>query len=100
MLKTNDISKLPLSGVRIIEWAIKAAGPAATKFLADMGAEVIKVEIPAGGDPNRDSGSMFNLPHGVPYNFENFNRNKKSIAVDLTKEEGKQIIYSLVATVD
>ncbi len=93
--------RLPLGGVRIVDCTIRHAGPATTQLLADMGAEVIKVEAPAGGDPSRgptrDAGTWMTLPHGLPYHFEVLNRGKKSIVVDLTKEEGKQIVYSLVA---
>ncbi len=91
----------PLSGVRVIECATALAGPAATQLLADIGAEVIKVESPRGGETGRgqvnDAGKHFDLANGLPYHFENNNRNKKSIVVDLTREEGRQLIYSLVA---
>ena len=96
--------ELPLSGVRILDWTIRQAGPSATQYLADMGAEVIKVELPTGGDPHRaannDIGRGLMLANGVRYDFENRNRNKKSVAIDLSKEEGKQIIYALVAKAD
>ncbi len=94
--------RLPLGGIRIVDCTMAMAGPAATQLLADMGAEVIKVEAAAaGGDSSRgrtrDAGKWMTLPHGLPYTFEVLNRDKKSIVVDLTKEEGKQIVYSLVA---
>lgn len=103
-MEAGNSSKLPLSGVRIVDWTIRQTGPSATQLLADMGAEVIKVESPMGGDSSRgatrDAGKWLELPHGLPYGFEILNRDKKSIAVDLTKEEGRQIIYSLVAKSD
>ncbi len=99
-----DNATLPLKGVQIIDWTVFQTGPSATQLLADMGADVIKVESPKGGDlargGTRDAGKWLGLPHGLPYGFENLNRNKKSVAVDLTKEEGRQIIYSLVAKSD
>ncbi len=102
-MEANNKS-LPLNGIRIVDWTIRQSGPSATQLLADMGAEVIKVESPKGGDSHRgatrDAGKWLELPHGLPYGFETLNRNKKSIAVDLTKEEGRQIIYSLVAKSD
>lgn len=102
--ESNDKPGLPLQGVRIVDWTIRQSGPSATQLLADLGAEVIKVESPKGGDPQRgatrDSGKWLMLPHGLYYGFENINRNKESIVIDMTKEEGKQIIYSLVAKSD
>ena len=99
-----DKMKLPLKGIRIADWTIFQTGPSATQLLADMGAEVIKIETPDGGDnargSTRDAGKFLNLPNGLPYGFECNNRNKKSIAVDLTKEKGRQMIYSLVKTSD
>ncbi|MHC4798809.1 MAG: CaiB/BaiF CoA transferase family protein, partial [Planctomycetota bacterium] len=103
-MERNDERTLPLEGVRIISWSIRQTAPSATQLLADMGAEVIKVEIPAGGDSHRgatkDSGKWTNLPHGLPYGFEILNRNKKSITVDLSKEEGRQVLYGLVSKAD
>jgi len=100
----NDEIKGALSGVRIVDWTIRAAGPCATWILGDMGAEIIKVENPQGGDPQRgtkkDRDQTLMLPHGFQYTFENQNRNKKSLAVDLTTQEGKEIIYALVAKSD
>ncbi|MFC1816054.1 CaiB/BaiF CoA transferase family protein [Thermodesulfobacteriota bacterium] len=97
-------SALLLKGVRIVDWTVVQTGPSATQLLADMGAEVIKVESRAGGDLSRgvtkDAGNFLMLSNGLSYGFENNNRNKKSIAVDLTKEEGRKIIYSLVAKAD
>ncbi|MFC1817203.1 CaiB/BaiF CoA transferase family protein, partial [Thermodesulfobacteriota bacterium] len=103
-MERNDAKKLPLSGVRIIAWSIQQTAPSATQLLADMGAEVIKVENPAGGDSQRgatrDSGNFTMLPHGLGYGFEILNRNKKSVAVDLSKEEGRQVVYGLVSKAD
>src|SRR3989304_4101079 len=103
-MEPKDKSRLALSGVRIVDWTIKGAGPSATWILADMGAEIIKVENPVHGDPqrgaSRERNHWFKLSNGLTYSFENQNRNKKSIAIDITTEEGKQIIYSLVAKSD
>jgi crotonobetainyl-CoA:carnitine CoA-transferase CaiB-like acyl-CoA transferase len=103
-MEANRAAKLPLSGVRIIAWSLRQTGPSATQLLGDMGAEVIKVETPAGGDSHRgatkDAGTMLTLDHGLPYGFEILNRNKKSITVDLSKEEGRKIIYSLITKAD
>ncbi len=93
---------LPLAGVRIIECGVAFVGPAATQLMADLGAEVIKVERPhrgGGADQGepREAVGQANLPHGLPYHFENNNRNKKSIVIDLNRAEGKKVMYGLAA---
>jgi len=103
-MENNGEMALPLSGVRIVAWSLRQTAPSATQLLADMGAEVIKVEVPTGGDSHRgatkDAGKWTTLPHGLPYGFEILNRNKKSITIDLAKEEGKKILYALIAKAD
>ena len=64
------------------------AGPYGSMLLADMGAEVVKVEEPGGGDPMRVMGPPF-LPDGESAYFLAINRNKKSVAVDLSAAEGR-----------
>jgi len=95
---------LPLKGVRIIAWSIRQTAPSATQLLADLGAEVIKIEIPQGGDPHRgatkDAGKWTTLAHGLPYGFEILNRNKKSVTLDLSQEEGREVLYKLVTKAD
>jgi len=94
----------PLEGIRVLEWGIFHAGPGATAILADMGAEVIKIEQPGTGDPVRRAKGYkdidFNLGSGVNLFNLGANRNKKSITIDLTKEEGRQIIYNLATKSD
>jgi crotonobetainyl-CoA:carnitine CoA-transferase CaiB-like acyl-CoA transferase len=75
------------------------AGPYGSMLLADMGAEVIKVEEPGGGDPMRAMGPPF-LPDGESAYFLAINRNKKSIAVDLSAAEGRQVFHDLVGRAD
>ena len=103
-MNAKNESGLPLDGVRIIAWSIRQTAPSATQLLADLGAEVIKVEIPAGGDSHRgatkDSGHWTMLSNGLPYGFEILNRNKKSIALDLRKQAGRQVVYDLVSKAD
>jgi crotonobetainyl-CoA:carnitine CoA-transferase CaiB-like acyl-CoA transferase len=95
---------MALEGIRIIDWTHWHQGPAATAVLADLGAEVIKVEQPVRGDGVRGLkkifGQSFGLPGGRHLSFESHNRNKRGIAVDLSKEEGREIIYRLVKTSD
>lgn len=94
---------LPLDGLRVLDWTIFATGPCATLLLADLGAEVIKIESIKGGDPRRGAGMTGSdtiLPHGSGYQFEVYNRNKKSITLDLSKAEGRQIVCSLAQVSD
>jgi crotonobetainyl-CoA:carnitine CoA-transferase CaiB-like acyl-CoA transferase len=94
----------PLDGIRVIEWAAFHNGPAAGYMLGDLGAEVIKIEEPVKGDPSRGMTQMFGesvtLPGGRLVGFELANRNKKSIAVNLKSEQGRQIVYKLVEKAD
>lgn len=75
-------------------------GPFCTQLLGDMGAEVIKVERPHGGDLLRNMPQMGRLIEGDSPGFLSLNRNKKSLAVDLKSAVGKQIVLDLVATAD
>ncbi|GIK82635.1 MAG: alpha-methylacyl-CoA racemase [Alphaproteobacteria bacterium] len=103
----NDATQLPkgaLEGIRVIEWAHAHMGPGGGMLLADLGAEVIHVEPPVIGDMmrrfTRVFGADFALPKGRNAFVEDINRNKKSIAVDLETDEGKEVIYQLVAKAD
>ncbi|MEK7847472.1 MAG: CoA transferase [Chloroflexota bacterium] len=94
----------PLDGIRVIEWAAFHNGPAAGYMLGDLGAEVIKLEEPVKGDPSRGMTQMFGesvmLPGGRLVGFELANRNKKSVAVNLKSEQGRQLVYKLVEKAD
>lgn len=87
-----------LEGIRVIDLTQYQQGPYATMMLADMGADVIKVEQRITGDPSRKMGGTW--PNGTSVYLEANNRNKKSITVDLRKEKGKEIIYRLVKGAD
>lgn len=89
---------LPLEGIRVIDLTQYQQGPYCTTILADMGAEVIKVEPRLTGDPGRRFGPWGK--RGTSAYFEAHNRNKKSITVDVRKEKGKEIIYRLVEKAD
>ena len=86
-------------GVRVLDLSRMLAGPYGSMLLADMGAEVIKVEEPDGGDPMRVMGPPF-LPDGESAYFLAINRNKKSVALDLTTAEGRDVFLDLVAQAD
>ena len=73
------------------------AGPFCTQLLADMGAEVIKVEAPGKGDPTRQQGAAVD---GLSYYFAQFNRNKKSITANLYTDDGKAILAKLIEGAD
>ena len=86
-------------GVRVLDLSRMLAGPYGSMLLADMGAEVIKVEEPDGGDPMRVMGPPF-LPDGESAYFLAINRNKKSVALDLTKAGGRRVFLDLAAEAD
>jgi crotonobetainyl-CoA:carnitine CoA-transferase CaiB-like acyl-CoA transferase len=90
-----------LEGIRVIDLTVWFQGPVAAQHLADFGAEVIKVERPQGGDQGRGVRSIKALPVG-DWNqyFLVINRNKKSMALDLKKPAGRDIMYRLVEKAD
>jgi CoA:oxalate CoA-transferase len=88
---------MALSGIRVIDLTRILAGPFCTLMLADMGAEVIKVESAKGGDPVRRQGA---IKDGISWYFAQFNRNKKSILLDLYTDEGKADLALLLETAD
>lgn len=85
----------PLRGIRVVEVASFIAGPYAGQLLADLGAEVVKVESPSGGDPFRTFAGSTYAPHFLAYN-----RNKRSVAVDLRSERGTEVMRRLVERAD
>ena len=88
------MSVRPLAGVRVLEFSHAIMGPSAGLMLADMGADVVKVEPAPGGDPTR------RLPGFGAGFFPGFNRNKRSVAIDLKRPEGKAAVHRLAARVD
>ncbi len=91
---------LPLDGVRVLAVEQYGAGPFGTMFLADQGAEVIKIENPRdGGDMSRDVGPYY-FGERDSHFFHAFNRNKKSLTLDLSRPEGRSVFHRLVAGVD
>ena len=90
-----------LEGVRVVDLTVWFQGPVSAQYLADFGAEVIKVERPQGGDQGRGVRSIKSLEVG-DWNqyFLVINRNKKSMAIDLKKPAGQEILYRLVEKSD
>jgi crotonobetainyl-CoA:carnitine CoA-transferase CaiB-like acyl-CoA transferase len=92
------VSALPLAGYRVIELAHLIAGPACGMYLADMGADVVKIEQPGGGDASRTTyGTQLGGESAV---FVTVNRNKRSVALDLARPEGRAAFERLVARAD
>lgn len=87
-----------LDGVRVIDLTTSIAGPSATMLLADMGAEVLKIERPKGGDDARAWGPPF--LDGESLWFASVNRNKKSVSLDFADAAGLDVLYKLVRTAD
>jgi crotonobetainyl-CoA:carnitine CoA-transferase CaiB-like acyl-CoA transferase len=94
----------PLSGVRVLDLSRVLAGPWATQVLADLGAEVIKIERPGAGDDTRSWGPPFlkttDGGRGDAAYFLSANRGKKSVTLDIATEEGAAIARDLAATCD
>ena len=98
-----------LKGIKVIDVSQVAAAPMAARHLGDFGADVVHVEPPATGDAWRAfqpgataSGAVgVEPPEGyVNYNWENYNRNKRGVSIDLAHKEGQDIIYRLVSSAD
>jgi crotonobetainyl-CoA:carnitine CoA-transferase CaiB-like acyl-CoA transferase len=83
----------PLDGIVVLETASFVSGPYVGQLLADLGADVIKIENPKGGDP-------FRHPNGYASEFQAYNPNKRSLALDITKPQGADILRRLIATAD
>ena len=88
----------PLTGVRILDMTMYVSGPLCTQLLADLGAEVIKIERPPKGDVYRRQGPDF--LHDQSISFLALNKGKKSIVVDLKRSEGREIMVDLLRTAD
>ncbi|MCX7285007.1 MAG: CoA transferase [Novosphingobium sp.] len=87
----------PLSGIRVVDLTSMVFGPYATQIMADMGAEVIKVEPPSGDDTRYINAGQ---ERGLGSIFVNCNRGKKSVVLDLRSDEGKEALRKLIATAD
>ncbi len=88
---------MPLTGIRVLDLTRIISGPYCTSILADMGAEVIKIEAPGEGDPIRRQGV---IKDGLSWYFANYNRNKRSVTLDLYSAQGKEILRQLIPSCD
>ncbi|WP_353190074.1 CaiB/BaiF CoA-transferase family protein [Pandoraea pnomenusa] len=93
MQDASPATPMPLKGIRVVEFSHMVMGPTCGMVLGDLGADVIKVE-PVGGDATRRL-----LGTGAGF-FRTFNRNKRSLAVDVSRPEGRELILRLVGTAD
>jgi crotonobetainyl-CoA:carnitine CoA-transferase CaiB-like acyl-CoA transferase len=91
------MSTTPLRGVKVLEFSHAIMGPSAGVMLADMGADVVKVETPGIGDPLRAQGA---IRDGLSWYFAGFNRNKRSLSLNLRTEEGRAVLARLIAQSD
>lgn len=93
--------QLPLQGLRVLDLASFIAGPVASTVMGDYGAEVIKIEPPGEGDPQRKLGQAHSIPqHPVNFCWHMTNRNKRSVVLDLKNPLGREAFDRLVATAD
>src|SRR5271170_2828855 len=91
--QTGPNHTAPLAGIRVLEFCHTIMGPTAGLIMADLGADVIKVEPTFGDSTRRLSGFAAGF-------FSAFNRNKRSIAIDLKADEGRALLHRLVETAD
>jgi crotonobetainyl-CoA:carnitine CoA-transferase CaiB-like acyl-CoA transferase len=96
---------MALEGIKVIDVSQVAAVPMCARHLADFGADVLHIEHAVTGDSWRNlqagaGGGPAGIPSDIPYNWEAFNRNKRSVAIDLSKEGGRNIIYRMVERAD
>ncbi|EWG10271.1 CaiB/BaiF CoA transferase family protein [Cytobacillus firmus] len=87
----------PLSGITVVDITTNISGPSLTMILADLGADIIKIERPVNGDDSRGMGPFWN---GEGVYFLHINRNKKSVVIDLKQDAGRRIVYDLVEKAD
>lgn len=91
---TSDMLAGPLGGIRVVDLTRVMTGPYCTMMLGDLGADVIKIELPGKGDDTRHWGPPF--VQGEASYFMSVNRNKRSIAVDLKSDAGQEIVWKLI----
>src|SRR5579864_3953444 len=91
--------QLPLAGIRVLDVTQVMAGPFCSMLLADLGADVVKIEPPGGGDQTR-AAMGFKMKGPDSMGFLNLNRNKRSLALNLKSAAGRDLMKRLAATAD
>jgi succinate--hydroxymethylglutarate CoA-transferase len=94
----SQVMDKPLSGIKVVDFSRFFAGPYCAQLLGDLGADVIKVELPDGGDPLRVQGPPYHHGNGITYYATN--RNKRSLTLDMQTSEGKRIARDLCLKAD
>src|SRR5205085_902616 len=89
----------PLNGIRVLDLSRVLAGPLCTMLLGDLGASVIKVERPGGGDETRTWGPPFDAEGHSAY-FLSINRNKLSVAIDIDTPADRELLVGLISDAD
>lgn len=98
MSKPVNLRSKPLENIKIVDFSRIFAGPYCSMLLADLGAEVVKIELPGEGDPLRTQGPPFH--HGIGLTFLAANRNKKSMTLDLKSRKGLDVAIELCKQAD
>jgi crotonobetainyl-CoA:carnitine CoA-transferase CaiB-like acyl-CoA transferase len=90
----------PLAGLRVLDLTIALAGPMCTQRMGEMGADIVKIEAPGGGDFSRYSTMAGITKFGDATTFVTLNRNKRSLILDLKTDAGRQVLYRMVKDAD
>ena len=90
-------SALPLAGIRVVDLTRVLSGPFCSMLLGDLGADILKVETPGEGDTIRQQGAGRD---GLSWYFANYNRNKRSITLNLRNDEGRDVLARLITKGD
>jgi formyl-CoA transferase len=97
-VSTEQTDRRPLAGIRVVDLTRVMTGPYCTMMLGDLGADIVKIEMPGKGDDTRHWGPPF--ANGEALYYLSVNRNKRSIALDLKSEAGKEALWRLIDTAD
>jgi crotonobetainyl-CoA:carnitine CoA-transferase CaiB-like acyl-CoA transferase len=98
--RSEPLGRGPLAGIRVLDLSIAMAGPLCTQRMGEMGADIIKIEAPGGGDFSRKSPMAGITKFGDSTCFVTLNRNKRSIILDLKAEAGREALYRMVRDAD
>lgn len=100
MTEHTPLNRGPLTGLKVLDLTIALAGPMCTQRMGEMGADIIKVEAPGGGDFSRYSTMAGVTKFGDATTFITLNRNKRSLILDLKSDAGREVLYRMVKDAD